>query len=243
MELSKVSKIQGLFKRVHLSLICAFYYLCLSLAVLSISACGGGGHSEESKVISVELFGDSILTAPGILTKPSVRLKELNPSWDIYDNGYSGLALTSLVNGLSTPEHNIKKFSEVVLKGCYVVISAGGNDALGLLDAGEFRSNLLSAVSHVEAQKRIPVLTGIVDIPLSEFATQERLDRRNQFNDITLEVARVKGLEHAGWGEDKEGNSETIDGIHRTQKTSDRLAFLLSETIKRASSGSFCLPD
>lgn len=43
MELSKVSKIQGLFKRVHLSLIGAFYYLCLSLAVLSISACGGGG--------------------------------------------------------------------------------------------------------------------------------------------------------------------------------------------------------
>ena len=210
-------------------------FLALFLCALVFLAGCGSGDSAPAQQVSVEIHGDSILTGPGIPTRPAQIMQALHPDWRIDDKSISGLALRSLVRGLQTAEHNIPPFSAVQLVGCYVVLEAGGNDALGLFELADFDADLRAAIAHVRASGRVPVLTGIVDLPVSDFVTPERKARRDEFNAHTMTLAREMGLQHAGWGEDYQGPQDTIaDGIHRTQAASDRLAALLAGAIVRA---------
>lgn len=202
-------------------------------ALVLLSGCGGSG-STPAQQVSIEIYGDSILTGPGIATRPAQAMQALHPDWRIEDKSITGLALRSLVRGLQTAEHNIPPFATVQLAGSYVVLEAGGNDALGLFELADFDADLRAAIAHVRASGRVPVLTGIVDLPVSDFVTPERKARRDEFNAHTLALARELGLQHAGWGEDYQGPQDVIDGIHRTQAASDRLAALLSGAILRA---------
>ena len=210
-------------------------------ALIFLAGCGGSdSNSDTVPQVSVEIYGDSILTGPGIATRPAQIMQALHPDWRIDDKSISGLALRSLVRGLQTAEHNIPPFSAVQLVGCYVVLAAGGNDALGLFELADFDADLRAAIAHVRASGRVPVLTGIVDLPVSDFVTPERKARRDEFNAHTMTLAREMGLQHAGWGEDYQGPQDVIDGIHRTQAASDRLAALLAGAVVRAADAERC---
>ena len=210
-------------------------------AIVFLAGCGSGGSdSAPAQQVSVEIHGDSILTGPGIATRPTQAMQALHPDWRIEDKSISGLALRSLVRGLQTAEHNIPPFAAVQLSGCYVVLEAGGNDALGLFELADFDADLRAAIAHVRASGRVPVLTGIVDLPVSDFVTPERKARRDEFNAHTMTLAREMGLQHAGWGEDYQGLQDVIDGIHRTQAASDRLAALLAGAVERAADAERC---
>lgn len=184
---------------------------------LALSACGGGGGSPTT----VEIYGDSIFTAPGISTPPAQQMRNLRPSWQIADRSVTGQSLFRIVAGM-TPA------------SAFVVIELGGNDALYLRTPEQYRADLVLAIEKVRAAGGVPVLTGIVNLPISEAFTSEVIARRDELNGITHAIAKEYGLQHAGWGEDYRGEVDVIfDRIHRTQEASDRLAALLVQAIER----------
>lgn len=188
--------------------------LCLGLIV----GCGGGGGSPPP---TVEIYGDSIFTAPGITTPPAQQMRNLRPGWLIADRSVSGQALFRIVTGM-TPSP------------AFVVLELGGNDALYLRTQEQYRADLVLAIEKVRAAGGVPVLTGIVNLPISEAFNSEVIARRDELNGITHAIAKEYGLQHAGWGEDYRGETDVIfDRIHRTQEASDRLAALLIKAIER----------
>lgn len=188
---------------------------------VTLLGCGGGGDQEPSAV-SVELRGDSIFSAPGIERSPASYMKAAHPGWVVDDRSVSGLAL-------------FQALPFAFGQSSIVVIEMGGNDALYPRTAEMFEADLRAAIGSVISAGKRPVLTGIVNMPVSpDFFTAEALAKRDAFNAITLRVAAELGLSHAGWGEDYRGEIDVIfDRIHRTQEASDRLAALLVQAIER----------
>lgn len=190
---------------------------------VALLGCGGGGGGDAPPV-SIEIRGDSILTAPGIERSPASYIKAARPDWVVDDRSVSGLALfqaTPITPGPSS----------------IVVIELGANDALYPRTPEMFEADMRAAIHSVIGAGKRPVLTGLVNMPVGlDFFTAEALAKRDAFNAITLRLAAEYGLAHAGWGEDYRGEQDVIhDRIHRTQEASDRLAALLIQEIERAS--------
>nr|WP_232521767.1 GDSL-type esterase/lipase family protein [Paracidovorax citrulli] len=118
-------------------------------------------------------------------------------------------------------------------QGQIIVLGLGLNDALEMRSVDQFEADLRDALRIIHSEWRTPVLTGIVDVPVADLFTPERVRRRHELNQVTLRVAEQMGVSHARWGEDYRGVGDVIDNIHRTQVASDRLAALLVEAIER----------
>lgn len=186
---------------------------------LALSACGGGSNKPPP---TVEIYGDSIFTAPGISTPPAQQMRNIRPTWQIANRSVTGQSLFRIVTGM-TPGPN------------FVVLELGGNDALYLRTQEQYRADLVLAIEKVRAAGGVPILTGIVGLPIGDIYTSEVISRRDELNGITHAITQEYGLQHAGWGEDYRGEIDVIfDRIHRTQEASDRLAALLIEAIERA---------
>lgn len=211
------------------------------MSVALLFGCGGGGGSDR---VSIEIHGDSIPFGPGIERNVAAQIRVLRPDWDVLDVSASGLDLSDVVNGYTEPYKNAPPeafpagpqppIAQRLLVGRFQVIEVGGNDALEMRDPAVYEADLRSAIKAIQAAGRVPVLTGIVNAPTSDFFTPTVLVRRDELNAITLRLAAELGLPHAGWGEDYRGEVDVIhDRIHRTQEASDRLAALLVQAIER----------
>lgn len=194
---------------------------------LTLAACGGGGGDAPAPAqIVVEIYGDSIMSAPGIATPPPAAIRVLRPAWVVNNHALAG----------STLQQTLQGFASQPRTGRYVVLEHGGNDALILRTPAEFEADLREAIRIVRAEGRVPVLTGIVDLPGDPvFFTTPVRARMAELNAVTLVVAAELGLQHAGWREDYRGPGDVIsDQIHRTQEASDRLAALVVAAVERA---------
>lgn len=214
-----------------------------------LAACGGGGggvHGETSKAkaIPVQIDGDSLSFRAMLAHSVPSRLQEWRPSWTVTDRGVSGLTLKNLVSGYTEPFTGAptsefprgpqQPYSTNPKSGRIVVLALGVNDALEMRSVADFDADLRLAIRILHAEMRTPVLTGLVDMPVSDVFHQDRKTRRDELNQVTLRVAVELGLQHAGWGEDYRGPHDIFDSVHRTQEASDRLAVLLMQAIERA---------
>ncbi|ABM32931.1 SGNH/GDSL hydrolase family protein [Paracidovorax citrulli] len=223
----------------YLFLLPAVFAMVLGLLV----GCGGGGGG-GSTPLSIEIFGDSIARGPGISTPMPATLRALRPAWAIDDRSASGLVLADLIAGYSAPWPGAPAdayprgpqppFAQVSRSARVVVLAAGLNDALEMRTPAQYGADLREAIRIVRAEGRLPVLAGIVDLPVADLFTPERVARRAELNAVTLALAAELGLQHAGWGEDYRGPVDVIDNVHRTQAASDRLAVLLAAAIERS---------
>lgn len=194
--------------------------------------------------IGVTLDGDSILYGPELERNVAATMRSLRPAWTVDDRGVGGLLLRSLIAGYQEPYPGAPPevfprgpqppYAQVQRSTHFVVVEPGGNDAWALLGADEFEANMRSAINTLQAEGRVPILTGIVDFTVSDAWSQEFKDRRDEYNAITHRLATEYGLQNAGWGEDYQGPQDTIDGLHRTQEASDRLAAQLVQAVERA---------
>lgn len=210
------------------------FLLLLALVLLLGSVSGKRGEVGHGRAISVDVYGDSILRAPGIAVSPVQRIAELRPFWEVTDHSATGLTLHSLLKGYAEPykaappadyPHGPQPpFVQVPRSARVVVVALGGNDALNMRSVQDFTKDLRTVVDAVRAEDRTPVLTGVVNLEAGEFFSAEAVARRAELNAATLALADELGLQHAGWGEDYRGVTDTVDGTHRTQIASDRLA-------------------
>ena len=208
---------------------------------VALLGCGGGSAPAP---VSVEIYGDSITFGPAIERNVAAQVRQLRPAWAVEDHSAVGLNLAELVVGYAEPYPGAPAseypkgpqpaFGKVQRSARFVVIELGGNDALSERPLEQFESDLRSVIDTLVREGRVPVLTGIVGVPPSDYFTPAALARRDVLNAITRRVAQSYGLPHAGWGEDYQGEADTHDLIHRTQAASDRLAALLVAAIEKA---------
>ena len=194
--------------------------------------------------MSIEIFGDSLMRGPGIRMAIPRTMMSLRPGWVVEDRSAIGLLMQDLILGYKEPYPDAPAdayplgpqppFNAIRRRGQIIVIGLGLNDALGMRSVEQYEADLRDALRIVHSEWRTPILTGIVDVPVADLFTPERVQRRHELNQVTLRVAEQMGVSHARWGEDYRGVGDVIDNIHRTQAASDRLAALLVEAIERA---------
>ncbi len=80
------------------------------------------------------------------------------------------------------------------------MLGLGLNDALEMRSVDQFEADLRDALRIIHSEWRTPVLTGIVDVPVADLFTPERVRRRHELNQVTLRVAEQMGVSHARWG-------------------------------------------
>jgi acyl-CoA thioesterase I len=197
---------------------------------------------------SVTLDGDSILFSIFLQRSIAARMRELRPGWQIEDRSAVGLKLQAMLAGYDAPYPGAPleyfprgpqpPYARVPRTSGVVVIEAGGNDALNPRPLADWEADMRAAIEIVRAEGRTPVLTGIVDFEVGEGRPADFKAQRDAFNEATHRLAAEYGLQHAGWGEDHQGPQDTIDGLHRSQAASDRLAALLVAAIERATAAS-----
>ncbi|MDA8455178.1 GDSL-type esterase/lipase family protein [Acidovorax sp. GBBC 3334] len=193
--------------------------------------------------MSIETFGDSILRGPGIAMPIPETMMSLRPGWAVEDRSAVGLLMQDLLLGYTEPYPGAPAdafplgpqppFNAVRRDAEIIVLGLGLNDALEMRSPADFEANLRDALRIIHSEWRTPILTGIVDVPVADLFTAERVQRRRELNSVTLAVAADLRVEHAGWGEDYRGVEDVIDNVHRTQAASDRLAALLVAAIER----------
>ncbi|WP_026431072.1 GDSL-type esterase/lipase family protein [Paracidovorax oryzae] len=193
--------------------------------------------------MSIEIFGDSLMRGPGISMAVPRTMMSLRPGWVVEDRSAIGLLMQDLVLGYKEPYPGAPAdayplgpqpaFNAIRRRGQIIVIGLGLNDALEMRSVEQYETDLRDVLRVVHSEWRTPILTGIVDVPVADLFTPERVQRRNELNQVTHRVAEQLGVSHAGWGEDYRGVGDVIDNIHRTQAASDRLAALLVNAIER----------
>lgn len=216
----------------------------LIAAALGLYALSRRKTSKPPEPVSVTLDGDSIMVGVWLQRGIAARMRELRPDWVIDDRGVVGLKLYDLLRGYQEPSPGAPPeryprgpqppYAQVARSTRFVVIEAGGNDTLDPIDVGAWEADLREALRIVQAEGRVPVLTGIVDFDDDAGLPQGMKARRDACNAITHRVAQELGLQHAGWGEDYQGPRDRIDPLHRSQEASDRLATLLVDAIEHA---------
>ncbi|MBF9263403.1 SGNH/GDSL hydrolase family protein [Acidovorax cattleyae] len=216
--------------------------------VLLLTGCGGGGEgasqAQPPEPVSVDIFGDSIVRSPGLSVSLVQALRAARPGWTVQDHSAAGLDLEALMDGYREPWPGAPadafplgpqpRFADVRRQGHVVVLGLGVNDALEMRTPEHFEADLRQAIQVIQAEGRVPVLTGLVDLPVADLFTAERVERRRQLDAVTLALAAELGLQHAGWGQDYRGAADVLDNVHRTQEASDRLVVLLVAAIERA---------
>lgn len=212
---------------------------------IALVGCGGGGPEKSDDVVSVEIYGDSILIGPTLQRNVAAQMRALRPGWSVVDVSASGSGLQLVLHGYNEPYPNApheaypagpqKALSRRQMVARYQVIAVGGNDALLGNDPAVFEAGLREAVQIIRSDGRVPIISGIVNAPAGDAFTPRVLLLRDELNAITLRVAMELGVVHAGWGEDYRGDADVIgDRIHRTQDASDRLAALLVAAVESA---------
>lgn len=202
----------------------------------ALGGCGGGGTDSVSPPAAaatapctLELNGDSILDSPGII-RPAARLAAQRPLWQIEDDSLSGLSLRELIAG--NDHREVEPYAAKQHSAEFVVVENGGIDALEERSTIEFEADLRLIIDRVRGRGALPILTGIVAVPVGELFTAPRVQRRAELNAIVSLVAQQEALPYAGWDTAEfAGVGETIDTIHRTQPASDRLVAKLVATL------------
>ena len=180
--------------------------------IFLLASCGGGG---TSVTCTVEINADSVMSASTHPEPAAATLQRMRPAWVIDDRAVTGLSLDDLMTGFKQTPHP----SQIV------VIELGGNDAYEGRAPSLFKAQLTSAVQHLQAHGKTPVLTGIVQVETWGLFDQATSDRIRVLDGITREVATELSVPHAGWGAVP---AQTTDGIHPTK---DRLAVLLDRLV------------
>lgn len=183
--------------------------IAIGAVCFALSACGGGGQP-----VTVDLYGDSIMSGYGVQVSPADRIRSARPDWGVVDHSVPGTPLKALMPGFSSSPRT----------GQVVVIGNGFVDAYQGIDG--YAQDLRTAVLQVVAEGRTPVLTGVIGTPNPPALAHE-------YNAATHQIAKEYGLAHAGWGEAYREGDASPDGIHRTQAASDRLADLLIQAIEK----------
>lgn len=199
----------------------------LSIFILALAGCGGGG--DEPSRQSVTLDGDSILFGAALSVKPADVLR--SAGFDVDDRAAVGLNLKDMVSGYDEPYPGAPAsdfplgpqpaYERVQRSTQFVVIEAGVNDSFILRSAELFEADMRHVIEVVLREGRFPVLTGIVQLGEHPFVNDAVQKLRAEYDAITIQLADEYGLRHARWGDDP---LETMDGIHRTQEASNRLA-------------------
>lgn len=216
----------------------------LLLAAAMLAGCGGG--ADSSPVCSVEINADSILSGEGLPERPAVTLQRMRPAWVIDDRAVGGLSLSALWAGYAEPYRDAptsvyprgpqRPFGEVARASQVVVVEVGGNDALALPPLADFERDLRSIVRTIQAEGRVPVLTGIVQIAPdagSLFGPSEHAHSL-LLNAVTRKVANDLGLVHAGIDLDPVRYEDTFDGIHRSPSAIPKLLERLTSAVELA---------
>ncbi len=214
----------------------------LLLAAAMLAGCGGGADSPP--VCSVEINADSILSGEGLPERPAVTLQRMRPAWVIDDRAVGGLFLSALWSGYAEPYRDAPQsvyprgpqlpFARVARSSNVVVIEVGGNDALALPPLAEFERDLRAIVRTVQAEGRVPVLTGIVQIAPGGFFGPAEHAHSLQLNAITRKVTNDLGLVHAGIDLDPVRYEDTFDGIHRRPSAIPKLLERLTSAVELA---------
>lgn len=201
--------------------------------LIHLTSCGGGATSSPD--CSIEINGDSILVGPTLQETPIQTLQRLNPSLKIIDKTVIGLTLADLYLGYTSPYKNgpiapQMPFKSILRTSRFIVIELGGNDALGSIDS--YESQLRDIVQTVLSEKRIPILTGIIQLSPGPIFDQASIDRTLQINAIQHRIALEFGIPISTFDQGPfDPTKDTIDLIHRTQAASIVLMEKLNTTI------------
>ena len=200
---------------------------CIAFALAAaalLAACGGGG---TPAVCSVEINADSILSGEGLQERPAATLQRMRPAWQIDDRAVGGLFMAALWAGYTEPYRGApasvyprgpqRPFKDVARTSHVVVVEVGGNDALALPTPADFERDLRAIVTTIQAEGRVPVLTGIVQIEPDAGSLFGPAEHAHSvvLNTITHRVADDLGVAHAGIDLDPIRQEDTFDGIHR----------------------------
>lgn len=214
------------------------------LLVTFLTACGGGGESKLD--CTVEVNSDSVLNATYLPERPMLTFQRLAPGWKLDDRAVDGLTLNDLSKGYDLPFVGSGPtrigpqgaFASIPHPSQVVVLAVGGNDAYEHRDPAVFKAQLEAAVSYLQAQGKVVVLTGIVPVVTVGIFDEAWQVRRDELNRIAREVAQATGATHAGFDTSEfHGMEETVDGAHRTQPAADRLVRQLLDTINQTYPG------
>lgn len=233
-----------------------FLMVMFAVAALAACG-GGGSTEEEIKEAAiansvfstkavayggatVDVYGDSISIGVGVEVSPIMRLTEYRPNWVVDHHSAGGLRLDAVISGYSEPFQNANPiyypkgpqlpFTQVVRTSRFIVVGVGINDAINdstQLDAERFEHNLRYLVRTILEEKRVPIITGVVNIGSNPAF-------REHYNNVTHKIAQEFNLVHAGWGEAYAAEGVGSDTIHPNQMGSDRLAGRLIEAIDKA---------
>lgn len=217
-----------------------------ALAVLClVGACGGGGGGASApEACTVEINADSILSGEGLAERPALTLARMRPEWKIDDRAVGGLFLAALWAGYAEPYASAppavfprgpqKPFNQVSRSSHVVVIEVGGNDALALPELADFERDLRAIVNTIQAEGRVPVLTGVVQIAPGGFFGPAEHGHSLALNAVTRLVADHMGLVHAGFDVEPFDAADTFDGIHRRPLAAARLLDRLAQAVEKA---------
>jgi lysophospholipase L1-like esterase len=215
------------------------------IALLLLAGCGGGASSPSPVII--ELNADSLMTGPTLAEPIPLALQRLMPDTVIVNKAVVGLTLGGLMEGYDriSPVHDPLPdgyrlpFAQVPREAKIVVLELGINDALQQSWRPEYtpesyERDLRAFISIVRSEGRIPVLTGLVPVPEQPGTwSKDSQDRIEALRQIVNRVAEETGTVHARF-EDVPfaGMPDTVDGAHRTQEASNRLAEQLAKVLR-----------
>lgn len=205
---------------------------------LTLTGCGGGSNLQMEDV-TIELNGDSLLLGYLLETTPEMIICKNRPKWVVTNKCAGGLTLNNYFNGYKEPYLNAKKevypsgpqlpFKDTLRQSKFIVIELGSNDAYIKIPPSLFEYELREIIDIIKKENRIPILTGIPAMEISETFNQETINRININNKIIRQVCIDTNSLHAGW--DIYPFTDSIDGIHKTQEVMTDLTLLLIKTI------------
>lgn len=217
--------------------------LSVLLCVL-LQACGGGGGGggggTPATPVTVEINADSICAAVGV---KATCAQMLPADWVVDDRAIGGLTLHALAVGYSEVwvggplgKNGVQKpFTQTAHPSQFVVVELGANDAYGDYPVARYEAELRAIVLHIIANGKTPVVTGILPFragqPGFDAAT---VARTLVLNAIMHRVAAELGALDANWdAEPFNPDTDTVDGMHRTEPVLRKLTEKLSLTIRK----------
>ncbi|KLN57610.1 SGNH/GDSL hydrolase family protein [Variovorax paradoxus] len=178
---------------------------------------------------TVTLYGDSIIRGEYLdraamsptdvnarLVEPiAATLERLRPGLQVDDRSRSGQTLVALASGFASDPR-----ASVV-----VVIENGVIDAWQGRRLTDFVATLGVLVEQVQAEGRVPVLTGFARQVAGPFISQDMLLRRDLHDRAVRGLAQQMGVVFADLGAARfDGAADLLDGVHPAKPYSDRLA-------------------
>lgn len=192
--------------------------VCLGLALLAVTGCGGGSSSSTSASSSIDFgsnnplkvtaFGDSITQGVlellrrdlGLSTSnnyPAVlqgKLKARDPAWIVVNRGVGGeetRAGEARLPGVLALDHP-----------GFVLIMEGTNDATDCLDATSIAANLRGMVQIAKANKTVPIIGTVPPNFRNDPCAQDVVSQ------VNVEVRNIASSEHIALAEIFEGMND-----------------------------------